>query len=261
LERNQDPATYVNVEKLLRDTDPSVRSAAVEAATRCGGTRAIPALLKSLKDSAWEVRQSAVNALAALGDRSAVDGICALITDPDRDVRESAINALAVLNDRQAILPLVIALLDPESAVRSLASATLLKLDRHWEKNEDIRRIVPKIIAATKHQDYWVRFSADKVLERLKIDPKNLPVEAPAVPAEKAPAKAPEKKVEVVPPHPAIPALADMLFDRDRDMRLAAANALGQLRDHSTSSLLSAAVRDADVAVREAAQTALAALN
>jgi hypothetical protein len=88
-----------------------------------------------------------------------------------------------------------------------------------------------------------------------------LPADITESTVEKTPEKKPEKPAAPAPQHPAIPALADMLFDRDRDMRLAAANALGQLRDKSTSSLLAAAVRDADVAVREAAQTALAALN
>jgi HEAT repeat protein len=55
--------------------------------------------------------------------------------------------------------------------------------------------------------------------------------------------------------------LADLLFDRDRDLRLAAATAFVQLRDKSAQPVLSAALRDADIAVREAAQAALAALN
>ena len=55
--------------------------------------------------------------------------------------------------------------------------------------------------------------------------------------------------------------LADLLFDRDRDLRLAAADALGRLRDKSAGAILTAALRDADYAVRQAAQAALAALN
>jgi HEAT repeat protein len=52
-----------------------------------------------------------------------------------------------------------------------------------------------------------------------------------------------------------------MMFDRDRDLRLAAAGALGRLREKSAGSILTAALRDADYAVRQAVQTALAALN
>ena len=63
------------------------------------------------------------------------------------------------------------------------------------------------------------------------------------------------------PPHPAAGALADLLLDRDRDLRLAAAAALGRLREKSAGSILTAALRDTDFSVRKAAQAALAALN
>jgi HEAT repeat protein len=253
LERLADPSTYADVEKCMHDTNASVRGAAVEAATRCGGTRAVPALIKCLKDTSWEVRQAAANALGFLGERSAVDGLCGLVTDPDRDVRESVIAALGQICDRRAIVPLVSALLDVESSVRSAATATLQKLDRHWEQNEGVRQVVPKIINTLKHPDYWVRYSASKLLELLKIDPNNLPAELPSV--------MPDKPVAEVLPHPAVGVLADMLFDRDRDLRLAAAGALGRLREKSAGSILTAALRNADYAVRLAVQTALAALN
>ena len=253
LERLADQTTFTEVEKLLRDQNAAVRGAAVEAATRCGGTRAVPSLLKCLKDASWEVRQAAANSLGTLGERSAVEGLCKLLNDPDRDVRESAINALGHIGDKRAIVPLVPALLDHESSVRNVATATLRKLDWRWEQNEDIRQVVPTITKALKHPDYWVRYSAGKLLELLKIDPNQLPEEAPA--------PAPEKTAAEVLPHPAVAVLADMLFDRDRDFRLAAAEALGQLREKSAGSLLTAALRDADFAVRSAAETALAALN
>jgi len=153
----------------------------------------------------------------------------------------------------KAVVPLVSALLDVESSVRSAATATLQKLDRHWEQNEGVRQVVPKIINTLKHPDYWVRYSASKLLELLKIDPNNLPAELPSV--------MPDKPVAEVLPHPAVGVLADMLFDRDRDLRLAAAGALGRLREKSAGSILTAALRDSDYAVRQAVQTALAALN
>ena len=253
LERLADPTTYAEVEKLLRDANASVRGAAVEAATRCGGSRAVPSLIKCLKDTSWEVRQATANALGFLGERSAVEGLCNLVNDPDRDVRESVIAALGQICDPRAIVPLVPALLDVESAVRSAATATLQKLNRHWAQNEGIRQVVPKIVNALKHPDYWVRYSAGKLLELLQIDSNNLPADLPAA--------LPEKPVEEALPHPAVGVLADMLFDRDRDFRLAAADALGRLREKSAGSVLSAALRDSDYSVRQAVQTALAALN
>ena len=62
-------------------------------------------------------------------------------------------------------------------------------------------------------------------------------------------------------PHPAFAILADLLRDHDRDLRLAAAEALGELQDQNAVPNLTAASRDADPFVRQAAESALAALN
>lgn len=250
LERLAEPTAYPEIEKLLRDQDAHVRGAAVEAAFRCGGVRAVPGLTECLKDASWEVRQSAANALGMLGERSAVEGLCGLINDPDRDVRESAIAAIAQLGDRRAIVPLVLAMLDPESSVRAAAASTLNRLDGKWDRHEGISQVVPKILQALSSPDYWVAHSATKLLEQLKIDPKNPPSQTP-----------PAAPVEESAPHPALVILAEMLSDRDRDFRMAAAVALGRLREKTAHSILAAAASDSDDAVRQAVQDALAALN
>lgn len=250
LERRADSKAFPEVEKLLRDPDAHVRGAAVETALSCGGKLAAPGLITCLTDASWEVRQAAARALGTLKEGSAVDGLCSLIGDSDRDVRESAIAALGQLKDARAVVPMVLALLDVESSVRAAAASVLPKLDGKWEKHEGIRHIVPNILQALESQDYWISYSATKLLEQLKIDPKNPPPPpAPVVPAEKNG------------PHPALAILQDMLFDRDRDFRLAAAVALGQLREKRAGSILSAAAGDSDDSVRQAAESALAALN
>ena len=252
LERLADPTAFNEVEKLLRDPDANVRGAAVEAAFRCGGSRAGAALVNCLNDTSWEVRQASASALGLLGEPSSVEGLCGLVNDPDRDVRETAIIALGQIGDRRAITPLVPALLSEDSSVRNAATVALQKLDRHWAQQDDIHQVVPKITKALKHPDYWVRYSAGKLLELLKIDPDSL---------SQAPVAVPEKMAMKPPPHPAAGILADLMFDRDRDLRLAAAAAMGRLRDKNTGSVLTAALRDTDAAVRQAVQEALAALN
>jgi len=250
LERFADPDTFPKIEKLLRDSDANVRGAALEAALRCGGVRAVPGLVGCLGDKSWEVRRAAANALGTLGERSAVESLCGLINDPDRDVRETAIVALGQLKDRRAVVPLVLAMLDTESSVRAAAAAVTERLDENWTKNEDIRQIIPKIITASRSADYWVQHSALKLLEVLKVDPGSAPQETPVA--------KPELKTA---PHPALAILSEMLFDRDRDFRLAAATALGELREKHAGAVLNGALRDADDVVREAVQKALAALN
>ena len=252
LERMEEASVLPQVEKLLEDTDASVRGAAVEATARCGGARAVPALVKCLKDSSWEVRQAVARALGSLGEHAAVDSLCELIDDPDRDVRENVVNALAQIGDRRAIVPLAAALFDEESTVRNAAAATLHGLDRRWIKNEDLSPVLPKINNALRHHDYWVRHCAGQLLAKLKTESPHL----------REPVATPQEPINQPAPHPALAVLADMLFDRDRDLRLAAASAFGKLRERNAGSLLSAVIlNDADSQVRETAQQALAALN
>jgi HEAT repeat protein len=128
----------------------------------------------------------------------------------------------------------------------------LRKLKDDWEQSESVPEALPAIQAALSHPDYWVRYSATQLLEQLKIDVDNLTEQLKAAPVAKS---------ESAPPHPALPFLADLLFDRDRDLRVAAAEALGRLREHGAATVLAAAARDADHAVQQAAQAALGALN
>lgn len=252
LERMGDPATFHDVEKLLTDESPSVRGAAVEAATRCGSTRAVPALLNALKDTSWEVRKATADALGFLGEGSAVPGLCDLISDPDRDVREAVVSALGKVGDERAIGPLLMAMLDAETSVRHKAAGALRSVDRRWEESEAVRATLPRITAALQHPDYWVRHSATKVLEQMRIDVRTLKEEKSA---------GSERLAVEQAPHAAAAILADMLFDRDATFRLAAAVALGKVREQGAKAILSAAVRDSNAAISHAAQSALTALN
>lgn len=250
LERLADPQSFPEIEPLLSDEAPVVRGAAVEAATMCGGRKAAPSLLKCLKDPSWEVRQAAAESLGVLGDSSAVEGLCQIIQDPDRDVRESVIVALGELGDPRAIQPLVLALLDPENTVRNAASAALYKVNRRWDESESAHRALPKVKAALKHNDYWVCQAASKLLEQFRIDVKSLQGDAPTV-----------KLAMKSGPSPVYALFADLLFDRDRDLRLAAAVSLGRLREKTATAILSTASRDPDYCVRQAALSALTALE
>ena len=250
LQNLADPHTFPEIEPLLRDDSPSVRSAAVEASTMCGGRKAVPSLINCLKDPSWEVRQAAAKALGVLGDTAAVEGLCKVIQDPDRDVRESVIGSLGELGDPRALQPLVLALLDTENTVRNAASSALYKVNRRWDESESAQRALPKIKAALKHNDYWVCQAASKLLEVFRVDVRALEGEAPAV-----------KLAMKSGPSPVYALFADLLFDRDRDLRLAAAVSLGRLREKTAATILSTASRDSDYCVRQAALSALTALE
>ena len=240
------------MEKLLNDASASVRSAAVDAVTHCNGRRAVPRLILSLKDPSWEVRRAAAKALGFIGEASAVPGLCEMVQDPDLDVREAGIAALGQICDPQAITSLVTALLDAERTARNLAQTTLKKIQPDWEQTEQARAALPAIKAALAHPDYWVRHSATVLLEQFKMDARSLVDELKSV--------SPEISTPQ-PPHLALPFLADLLFDRDPELRVAAAEALGRLREKNATAILAAAARDANQAVQQAAEKALAALN
>lgn len=253
LERFADPSAYEEMERLFTDPNASVRSAAVEAAAKSNGARAVKGLIPVLKDSSWEVRQAAVRALGNLGEAAAVEGLCQALRDKDRDVREGAAAALGRITDARAIYPLVVSLLDPESAVRNAANNSLQRIDRHWLKTEAARQALPEIKTALNHRDYWVRHSATKLLHQLKSF---APEKAGARPTAMPTVPSPEK-----PAHAAFAILSELLGDRDRDLRLAAAMAFGQLREKGAKTMLTTATRDGDFLVQEAARNALAALN
>ena len=253
LERFSDPAAYEAVERLLKDRNSGVRSAALEAVAKCDGHRAVPALICALRDSSWEVRQAAVKALGTLGEPEAVEGLCEALRDKDRDVREGAAVALGRIGDARGIYSLVLASLDTESTVRSAATNSLQSIDRQWLRTEAARQALPEIETALNHREYWVRHSATKLLEQIN----NLVFDVPEIP----PSADPEAQTPDHARHPAFAILADLFCDRDRDLRLAAVVAFGQLREKNAKSLLSEAVQDDDYLVQQAAQKALAALN
>jgi len=252
LAQSGDESMFKPLERLLDNSNPNVRSAAVAAVARCGGRQALPALLQKLKDSFWEVRQAAIKALGRLGEPEAIDGITVLLADADRDVRESAIEALGDIGDRQAIPQLMLALIDAESHLRSVASLALRRIDRNWEKNPSVRQVLPKLKQALAHGDYWVQHSARQLFAKLKVNPETVDEDGDVAAAKPADAR---------PVHPAFPVLADLLFDSDRDLRLAAVEAFRRLYELNAVPLLTTAAQDRDRNVQLAARHALAALK
>ena len=255
LERLADPSAFESVARLLTDSASNIRAAAVVTVASCDGSRAVPLIVDLLRDASWEVRFEAVKTLGRLGDARAVEGLCRVLQDKDHDVRESAANALGRIGDVRAIPSLVLALMDLQSFVRTSAHNALFRLDRYWKKSDAARSVLPKIKAACNHREYWISQCAEKLLEQIQPDG----VDAITTRAAAKPASA--TVTPVAKSHPAIAILLDLLRDSDRDLRLAAATAFGDLRDTSAISQLLAASQDEDIFVRQAAEYALAGMN
>ena len=257
LERFGNPATFDAVADLLQNGDPRVRAASMTAAAQCGGVKAVPALVKALEDSSWEVRHSAVKALGVLGDVSAVEGLCKVLKDADHDVRESAAQRWGGLAMRGRFIRWCWHWWTRKIPCAGWRRARCCKLTAIGISPRQTRRAIPELTDALQNQEYWVRHSANKVLERLKLPPpeeKARPEEKP-----KAAATPDPEPASIVAPLPAgdVPAasagvnaagqqrdailliLTEMSQDPNPYLRLAAAEAFGRL--HNQEAALSSA--------------------
>ncbi len=254
-----DPSTFDTVQKLFNDQASNIRAAAVSTAIRCGDKRVIPMLLPMLRDTSWEVRLETVKALGKVGDETVVESLCRALQDQDHDVRENVAHALGKLADPRSIQSLVLALMDVQSFVRTAAHNALFRIDRNWKKSDGARSALPQIKAARNHREYWISHSAEKLLDQIRPDSEDDDTGwKPGYSAREAPASGQADKSAV---HPALAILTDLLRDPDRDLRLAAVEALGDLREKKAVPSLLIASRDNDSSVRQAAEHALAALN
>jgi HEAT repeat protein len=196
----------------------------------------------ALKDAHWSVRKCAVDALARIKDPCAVLPLTHLLKDPDHDVREAAVEALAKIRDKSAIEKLVVSLADAQSTVRHAAGAALTKIDSDWKLSESARRAIPALKALQADRDYWVRHTAAEVIQRITN-------------AKKTDDPAPTPATEIMRRRQTagIEAIIDALSDWDRDVRQAAAEALGRISDSRAAQALARALEDTDRWVRQAA--------
>ncbi len=118
-----DPAP---LEKLLRDSEPSVRARACDELGRLrlpSSTAKVAAVLS--KDADPRVRQAAATSLAFIGDASAAGALIGALKDAAPPVRHAAMRALGKLRVAGAAGPLAEALADPDPSARKVAAASL----------------------------------------------------------------------------------------------------------------------------------------
>jgi HEAT repeat protein len=252
LGRMKEPRAVDGLTKALRDQDHLVRAAAANALGKIGGATA--ALLPLLKDAQWGVRQATVEALARMREIEAVPSLLPLLKDKDKDVRCATAEALGQMRDERALQTLIECLADAQSDVRSACAAAVHAIDPGWAQSEAAHRALPALKASAQSREYWVRQSATEVLARI-----DQTATAPTVPTEAAAVDVSDTA------HFRRKTAADLLFslldDADRDLRLAAAEALGRLSDPRAVPLLQRVLHDPDPWVRSAARESLTALG
>jgi HEAT repeat protein len=235
----------------LKDADSKVRTAAVEALGRFGDAHAIDPLVRLLSDSNWDVRAAVVEALGRFKERRVAEALLPVLKDNDPDIRRLAAAALGKMGDPMAIEGLVLTLKDEQEPVRQAAEASLMKIDRNWESSESARRAIPALQDALKSHEYWVRTCAASVLKRIVGEEQAATVDDNTVIADRATYLKQEGAVVLI----------QALRDEDRDVRQAAAEALGRLGHKPAIEALALVLQDEDEWVRHAAANALEGLN
>jgi len=234
----------------LKDKDHRVRAAAVEALGRMGDVRIIDPISKSLlNDASWDVRKLSVEALGRVRDERVADLLCLALVDKDQDVRQTAANCLGHLHDLRAIAALVLTLKDENSSVRQAAKAALRQIDRQWEISDAAQKVIPELEAALNHKEYWVSQSAADTLAKIN-DMRQRHLESTSF-------LDPVKQKRDL----AVKLLTDTLQDLDRDLRQAAAEALGRIGELSVVTPLVGALDDEDEWVGRSAALGLNHLN
>ena len=252
--RMGDPQAVEPIIGTLRHESGAVRVAAVETLRRLGATAAVEPLRGLLRDPVWDVRRAAAEALGRLKDPRAIDALAEALADGDEDVREASAMALGSLGEPRGIGPLVLALKDPASGVRRIAAAALSRIDPDWSASAEARASVEQLKSALQDGDSNVRHFVGHLLVNLGA------VEADLAPAategEELSVSSASKRRKL-----AVSLFVALLVDADRDVRQAAAEALGRLGDERAKPPLVRALADGDISVREAAEEALHAFG
>jgi HEAT repeat protein len=236
----------VALSQTLSDPEPLLRAAAANSLSRMGNATCVPFLMDRLQDDHWSVRKASVDALGQMGCPEALERLSAVLKDSDHDVREATVIAMGRIGDQRAVEHLVGALADATSSVRSAAAAVLNVLDPEWQTSDGAQRAMAVLQPLTQAREYWVRHAASSVLARMKGDARPEDKDPLLGPAESA-----SKRIQV------LQILMRAMEDFDRDVRLAATEALGRLEDNSCAGQLRLLLKDPDEWVQLAAGKAL----
>jgi HEAT repeat protein len=237
----------------LRNSHTQIRAESARALGILGATEASPHICQMLQDHDWEVRREAATALGKLNSPETLEPLAKVLEDADADVREAAAVALGRMRDRRAVGPLVLALKDEVAGVRRIAAAGLSRIDPDWVSLAETRAAAEKLKLAIQDADPAVRFFVAQLLVNLgEMSPEALlgfsPEDQLASPAIK------RKRM-------ATNIFIALLDDRDRDIRQAAAEALGNLGGERAKQALTRAASDPDGDVAAATRMALQAIE
>ncbi|WP_417914000.1 HEAT repeat domain-containing protein [Candidatus Electronema sp. JM] len=147
---------------LLADSDSNVRCEAVKALGQLKAYTAESEIVNLLTDSDWQVRSAAASALGQLKTESAVSEIIKLLEDSNSNVRSEAVKAIGQLKAYKTVPEIFKLLTDSESSVQNAAAEVLGRLQ--------VESAAPEIVKLLEDSNKDVRSEAVSALGELKAE-------------------------------------------------------------------------------------------
>jgi HEAT repeat protein len=149
-----------DIQKLLHDPSPRVRTTAVRALQDLGARETAPAIRDLLKEKNPSILIAAVQALGALSAKEAVPDLEAFLAHENSSLRTRSLQALRDLESRDSIPRMMKLLEDPDAMVRQRAVRLLGQMNA--------REALPQLL--TKVADEGTRVEALEALDRMDAD-------------------------------------------------------------------------------------------
>ena len=200
-----DPQTVKYLLPAMKSENEFSRRAAVEVLNAVGNTESVKFLLEAVADEDWWVRSRASDALARIGGDRVIDAVLELVKDKDENIQRAAIEILNACGDKRAVNHLIEATKDKDWWVSERAADALAGIGD--------KRAVPALLA---------------MLER---NQKSLPV------ALRALGQLGDATL--------LPKLAPYLGRPEKEIRVAAIEALASLTDESSTDVVRARILQA----------------
>jgi HEAT repeat protein len=232
----------------LRNGTMDERAAAAGRLGESRDRRALEPLVDAAKATEPALAQSAIGALGRLGDARAVPTLVALLGTTSGRTRHTVLAALAALRDESSADPVAALLADPDPAARRLAVRAL-----GWIAPDDLfTRLQPALADGTEE----VRAEVLSVVSQSR-SPTRIAILLPAL-GDPSPFLRAEA-VRLCAEAGVTDRIPTLLSDRDMLVRLAAADALDQLRPPGAAAAVRAAATRAKDAEERAHLDAIAA--
>ena len=251
LGRFNQPDVALALERQLKDRNKMVRKAALEALASMPGERDIRLICSLLADPELEVQARAVDLVVKLRHPDTMKYLVNVLKDESEFARRSAVEVLNEVAEPATIKYLLVALEDGDWWVRSRASDALAKiggpkvmdavLQLVGDKNENIRRsaieilnqtkderAVDYLIKATQDNDWWVRERAADALAEIRSE-KAAPALLTMLDGDPRSVPAALRALGRLGSSAVLPKLLPLLDRPEKDIRVEAVNAIGQL--------------------------------